>query len=192
VAEKCKKFGVDASIFPFDLTKVSSISDLVKDITKKYPRINYLINNAGTYVKGDPYNSSLTDWDYALDLNFRSVYYLTNQVLPSMVAHESAVINISSIAGLITYKGGEIYTATKHALKAYSNCLFESVREKGIKVSCIFPGYVNTDLGRGENLDETKMIQPEDIAKTVEWILDIPITSCPTEVTIRPQFSPYK
>jgi NADP-dependent 3-hydroxy acid dehydrogenase YdfG len=192
VATKCLKLGGKATIFPFDLTQIDQIPKLVSKILTSFPAINFVVNNAGTYVKGDPYESDTKDWDYALDLNFRSVYHLTNRILPSITSNEGAIFNISSIAGLSTYKGGEIYTATKYALRAYSNCLFDSVREKGIKVTCLFPGFVNTELGREENIIPEKMIQPDDIASAVLWAIKLPTTACPTEITVRPQFSPYR
>jgi 3-oxoacyl-[acyl-carrier protein] reductase len=192
VAENCKKLGVNVSTFPFDLNEIQSIPNLVTAILKAYPQIDILINNAGIYSDGNPFTSSLSDWDYALNVNFRSAYHLTNSVLTSINKEGGSIINVSSIAGLMTYKGGEIYTATKHALKAYSGCLFESVREKNIKVTCIFPGYVNTEMGQGDNLQPEKMIQPEDIAEAVMWVIKAPLTACPTEITIRPQLSPYR
>lgn len=193
VADECIKFGVTVRIYPFDLTQVEKITSLVEKMKNEFKTLDILVNCAGTYEKGNPFECDLEKWDYALNLNFRSVYHLTNQVLKSIADEEAgAIINVSSIAGQMSYKGGEIYCATKHALKAYSNCLFESVREKNIKVTCLFPGFVNTEMGREDHLDAEKMIQAEDIANTVNWFLKIPMTACPTEITIRPQRSPYK
>lgn len=193
VAKECENFGVKVRIYPFDLAEINKIPALVEKVRTDFKALHILVNNAGTYAKGNPFESDLKEWDYALDLNFRAVYHLTNQALALIPEQDSgAIINISSIAGQMTYKGGEIYCATKFALRAYSNCLFESVREKNIKVTCIYPGYVNTELGRGENLDESKMIQPEDIAITVNSFLKTPLTACQTEIIIRPQRTPYK
>lgn len=192
VAFECERLGGKAKILPFDLTQIENIPNLVKDILAAFSTVHIIVNNAGTYVNGNPYESDTKDWDYALDLNFRSVYHLTNRILPSISADGGAIINISSIAGLMTYKGGEIYTATKYALRAYSNCLFDSVREKGIKVTCLFPGFVNTELGREDKIIPEKMIQPNDIASAVLWALKLPATACPTEITVRPQYSPYR
>ena len=191
VKKNCDEVGIRSEIFPFDLTAIDKIPKLIENILNVFPSFDYLVNNAGTYVNGNPYTSSLKDWDYCLDLNFRSIYHLTNQLLPAISKNGGAIINISSVAGLMTYQGGEIYTATKHALRAYSNCLFDSVREKNIKVTCLFPGYVNTDMGRGDNLISEKMIQPDDIAFSVSWAISLPTSACPTEITIRPQHSPY-
>ncbi len=192
VAAECERLGGKTKILPFDLTQIENIPHLVKDILDAFSTVHILVNNAGTYVNGNPYESDTKDWDYALDLNFRSIYHLTNRILPSIATDGGAIINISSIAGLMTYKGGEIYTATKYALRAYSNCLFDSVREKGIKVTCLFPGFVNTELGREDKIIPEKMIQPDDIASAVLWAVKLPATACPTEITVRPQFSPYR
>ena len=193
VADECIKLGVRVKIYSIDLADTSKIPSLIERVKSDFKSFSILVNNAGTYANGNPFESNLKDWDYALDLNFKAVYHLTNQALELISQNESgAIINISSIAGQMTYKGGEIYCATKYAVRAYSNCLFESVREKNIKVTCIFPGYVNTEMGRGENLDEAKMIQPDDIALTVNCFLKTPLTACQTEIVIRPQRTPYK
>lgn len=193
VAYECEKLGARVKVYPFDLAEVKKIPLLIEKVKVDFKALHILVNNAGTYTKGNPFESDLKEWDYALDLNFRAVYHLTNQFLSLIPEQDSgAIINISSIAGQMTYKGGEIYCATKFALRAYSNCLFESVREKNIKVTCIYPGFVNTELGRGENLEESKMIQPEDIAITVNSFLKTPLTACQTEIVIRPQRTPYK
>ena len=193
VADECMKFGVNVKIYPLDLADTAKIPLLIEKVKNDFNGLSILVNNAGTYANGNPFESNLKDWDYALDLNFKAVYHLTNQALELISKNDNgAIINISSIAGQMTYKGGEIYCATKYAVRAYSNCLFESVREKNIKVTCIFPGYVNTEMGRGENLDESKMIQPDDIAITVNSFLKTPLTACQTEIVIRPQRTPYK
>ncbi len=189
--KECSNLGSNVKTITFDLSQIGKIQELTKDILGTFPQVDILVNNAGTFVKGNPYESKLEDWDYLLDINFRSVYHLTNRLLPSM-KEGGAIINISSISAHNFNKGGEIYSATKAALKAYSNSLFESVRENGIKVTCFYPGFVNTELGREAHLDSDKMIQPEDISQSVLWVLNLPLTACPTEMTIRPQRTPYR
>lgn len=192
VSVRCRKFGNKASTISFDLTNVEDIPRLVGEILSIDSTIDVLVNNAGMFAKGNPFEANLQDWDRALDLNFKSVYHLTNSLLSSISKEGGTIINVSSISASVTSKGSEIYSASKAALKAYSNSLFESVREKGIKVSCLMPGFVNTEMGQGENLDSEKMIQPEDVAKTVAWVIKSPVTVCPTEIVLRPQFSPYR
>jgi NADP-dependent 3-hydroxy acid dehydrogenase YdfG len=189
----CEQYGVTAKVYPIDLSHIEDIEKIILKIKNDFKEVNILVNDAGKYADGDPFDSNLKEWDYALDLNFRAPYHLTNNLLKIFnLNEESAVINISSISGLTITEGGEIYNASKAALKSYGGCLFESVREKGIKVTNIYPGYVNTNMTAGGKLNHDKMIQPQDIASAVVWALSMPSNACPTDITIRPQFSPSK
>ncbi len=189
----CEQYGVTAKYYPFDLTQISRIPWLVEQIKRDFKEINILINDAGRYEEADPIDSNLKEWDKTLDLNFKAIYHLTQEVLKIFPENrEAAVINISSISGLTTTSGGEIYNSSKAALRSYAGCLYEDVRERGIKVTTIYPGYVNTSMTAEDKLDHDKMIQPEDIASAVNWALKIPETACPTDITIRPQRSPSR
>jgi short-subunit dehydrogenase len=192
VSARCQKFDVKVHVISFDLTQIDQIPGLVANVLSMNSTIDVLINNAGVFVSGDLSSGNFQDWDLALDLNFRSVYHLTNRLLNSFGEDGGTIINVSSISALISSSGSEIYSATKAALKAYSSSLFESVREKGIKVTCLMPGFVNTDMGQAGGLISEKMIQPEDVAKTVSWIINTSTTVCPTEIILRPQHSPYR
>ena len=101
-----------------------------------------------------------------------------------------AVVKIGSVNH--SYSGVNTYQAANLGIDAYSEALFEDVREFGTRVCTIKPGYVNTALVSADNLNPELMIQPEDIAKTVLFVLTMPITACPTEITILPQRSPYR
>jgi 3-oxoacyl-[acyl-carrier protein] reductase len=77
-------------------------------------------------------------------------------------------------------------------LEGLAEAMFEDVREFGTKVCTIKPGWVNTPLVVSEEIDPVLMIQPEDIAQTVLFVLSLPETACPTEIKILPQRSPYR
>ncbi|MGZ8520733.1 MAG: SDR family oxidoreductase, partial [Candidatus Binatia bacterium] len=78
-------------------------------------------------------------------------------------------------------------------LIGFTQSLYEEVREHGIKVAVILPGFVDTPMiPPVKHLDRTKMIQAEDVAQAVLYILNAPATACPVELTIRPQRTPYK
>lgn len=189
----CEQYGITAKTYSFDLAETSLISELVDRVKNDFKWIDILINDAGHYFESNPFENDLTDWDYTLDVNFKAPYHLTNEILKIFkVGNETAIVNISSISGLTVSSGGEIYNASKAALKSFGGCLFESVREKGIKVINIYPGYVNSSIKFENALDHSKMIQPQDIANTVIWSLSMPANVCPTDITIRPQFSPSK
>lgn len=192
-AYACEQYGVMAKYYPFDLTMTEKIPELIQKIHNDFKKIHVLINDAGRYEMVDLSKNDLSAWDEVLDINFKSVYHLTQEVLPLFEGNEeSAIINICSIAGLLPSRGGEIYNSSKAALKSYSGCLYEDVRESGIKVVTIYPGLVNTAMNNGNRYDDSKMIQPEDIASAVNWSLKLPASACPTEITIRPQRSPVR
>lgn len=188
----CEQYGVTAKYYPFDLSQIEKIPELVARIKKDFKHIDVLVNDAGKYEEGDPFKSDLKSWDNTLDVNFKSIYHLTHDLLPMLEGRETAVINIDSISGLTTTAGGEIYNASKAALKSYAGCLFEDVREKGIKVTNIYPGYVNTSMTSEDKADHAKMIQPQDVASAVMFALRMPENACSTDITIRPQHSPTK
>lgn len=153
--------------------------------------IDVLINNAGAAVHGAVQDADMSAWRDVLDVNFMATASLTRQVLPGMIERGSgAIINISSINGRHVNAGSAIYAATKHALNGFSGCLFEDVREHGVKVSTIMPGFVATDMTAPLGKDAGRMIRPDDIADAVVYVLSASPACCPTEIVIRPQRQP--
>ncbi len=185
-ADACTALGVQAMPVQCDLSQISSLEKVVQQILDKFNTIHILINNAGQYVNGSADQCDLAKWDRALDINLRAMMHLTRHTLPHIKKNTSgAIINIASISGKLIHKGGANYCATKHGVLGYTGCLFEDVRDLNIKVSAICPGYVNTLMAPDHSRE--KMIQPEDIAHAVHFILTCPATACPTEIVIRPQ-----
>jgi NADP-dependent 3-hydroxy acid dehydrogenase YdfG len=127
-------------------------------------------------------------------VNIKALMHLTRHALPHLMRQpRSAVVNISSIAGKMGFAGGGAYCASKHAVMGFSEAVFEDVREHGVKVCAICPGYVRTELisARG-GLDAAKMLQPEDVADAVLYVARCADTACPTEIVLRPQRTPYR
>jgi len=193
VAKECEKNKVETLAIPFDLTNLKEIPTIITQTINKFNKINIVVNNAGMYVKGNPYEFDSNEWDKALALNLQAPYHLTNYAIKEIPSDEDgAIIFISSIAGKITYEDGGSYCMTKHGLTAYANCLFSSLREKNIIVTTLSPGFVNTELGREDNLIPEKMIQPEEFAQQVLFVLKNSNSSCIRELVVSPRRSPYK
>jgi NADP-dependent 3-hydroxy acid dehydrogenase YdfG len=188
--------GSDSSVLSieYNLSELENLKSLVNKVVSKFGKLDFLINSAGTYSKTkEPSSCDLKEWDNTLDINFRSVYHLCRYSIGYIKKQkEGAIINIGSLAATFTYKNGEMYCPSKHALLAYSKCLFENLREDNIKVCCINPGFVNTKMGREDNLISEKMIQPEDVAIMVRDILASANTLNPIEINLKPQVSPYR
>ncbi len=138
--------------------------------------------------------AKVEDWDRTFQVNLRAPMILSQLVLPTLIAKgEGAIINIGSISGKMGQANSAAYSASKFGLIGFTQSLYEEVREHGIKVTVILPGFVDTELIPPTNkLDRSKMISPEDVAQAVLFVLTSPPTSCPVELTMRPQRSPYK
>jgi 3-oxoacyl-[acyl-carrier protein] reductase len=183
----------EAICIPTDLTRDEEIEQLV-DKSRAWGNVDFLINNAGWGKRAPVVRASVVDWDLTLRVNLRAPMMLAKLLLPGMIAKaEGAVINISSISGKSGEANAAAYAASKFGLIGFSQSLYEEVREYGIKVTVILPGFVNTPLiPETRQLDRSKMIQADDIAQAVRYVLTSPATCCPVEITIRPQKSPYR
>jgi NADP-dependent 3-hydroxy acid dehydrogenase YdfG len=192
-ARACSEFGNPTLVLACDLGDTGSIQQLVSETTSKLGGLNILVNNAGVYGGGPADSGDLDSWDLAIDINLRALMHLTRHALPEIEkASWGAVINVASMAGRRPFGGAGAYCATKHGVVGFTHALFEDVRERNIKVCAICPGFVATEMASGMGLSVEKMIQPEDIARTVEFVLTYPDTGCPIEIQVMPQRSPYE
>jgi NADP-dependent 3-hydroxy acid dehydrogenase YdfG len=186
--------GGDALAIPTDLTVDEDIQRLVEESQAKWGAADILINNAGWGKRAPVVGALLSDWDQTFRLNLRAPMVLAKALLPNMIAkREGAVINIGSVSGKTGEANGAAYSASKFGLIGFTQSLYEEVREHSIKVAVILPGFVDTPLiPPNRQLDRSKMIQADDIAQTVLFVLTSPATCCPVEITVRPQRNPSR
>jgi 3-oxoacyl-[acyl-carrier protein] reductase len=194
VAEEIRSGDGDALVLPTDVASDEEVESLVKRTQKEWGAIDILINNAGWGKTAPIVNAKPEDWDATLKVNLRAPMILTRLVLPAMQERKSgAIINIGSISAKAGSANTAAYSASKFGLLGFTQSLFEEVREYGIKVSIIHPGFVDTALiPPNKRVDRSRMIRPDDIAETVLFVLSSPPTSCPVEITVRPQQTPYR
>ena len=191
VAAEVQALGCSADYLAGELTVGGYIGEALAAAVQAFGPVNVLVNNAGGAKQQAVQDADVEAWNQLMDLNFNSIVALCRGVLPSMIeAQQGTVINISSISGRSTNAGSGIYCATKHALNGFTECMYEDVRDYGIKISTIMPGFVSTDLTAGLGMDSQRMISPDDIADAVAYILQASPSVCPTEIVLRPQFRP--
>ena len=173
-----------------DLTRDDDLNSLVQSCGP----VDFLINNAGWGKRASVVRAKLADWDQTFRVNLRAPMILAQKFLPAMIEKgEGAVINIGSVSGKSGEANGAAYSASKFGLIGFTQSLFEEVREQNIKVAVILPGFVDTPMiPQVKHLDRSKMIQAQDVAQAVLYVLSAPVTSCPVEITIRPQRTPYR
>jgi NADP-dependent 3-hydroxy acid dehydrogenase YdfG len=191
VAQTCIEAGAESFPLHCDIAQIDTIEPTVSTAIERLGGLHYLINCAGISATGKLHETDLASSDAILDTNLRAHMYFARYSLPEINRNVSgAVIKIGAINH--PYSGVNSYLAANLGGEGLAEAMFEDVREFGTRVCTIKPGWVNTPLVESDDIDPTLMIQPEDIAQTVLFVLSLPDTACPTEIKILPQRSPYR
>lgn len=154
--------------------------------------LDAFIHCAGSYAKGEIGLDSFAAWDQVIDEIIRGTMRLSAMLLPSVTKRQGAFVFICGPSSWMGMKGHSGYCVARHAQAGFARTLFEEVRELGVRVSLVHPGFVNTGLVNQERLDPERMIQADDIAEIIGLAVNLPNTACITELTVRPQRSPYR
>ena len=143
-----KEYGIKTKCIMLDVRDYDQVKKTTDSLDNNWKKIDILINNAGlSRGLGKIYEGKKEDWDEMIDTNIKGLAYVTRQVVPLMVKRKKGhVINIGSTAGHDVYPNGNIYAATKFAVKALSQSTRLDVLDKGIKVSSVDPGMVETEF----------------------------------------------
>ncbi len=194
VRQQIETVGGEAFSIVADLTRDEEVERLVQRAQASWGAVDFLINNAGWGKRAPVVRANVADWDQTFRLNLRAPMLLARLLLPAMIEKGAgAVINIGSVSGKSGEANGAAYSASKFGLIGFTQSLYEEVREEGIKVAVILPGFVDTPLiPPNKQLDRGKMIQADDVAQAVQYVLTSPLTCCPVEITVRPQRTPYR
>jgi NAD(P)-dependent dehydrogenase (short-subunit alcohol dehydrogenase family) len=138
-----KRGGV--AFLPLDVTDDESVDGAVREVLQRSGRIDVLVNNAGFGIAGAAEESSIEQTRALFETNVFGAIRMTRAVLPHMREQRSGrIINVSSVLGLVPAPYMALYAATKHAIEGYSESLDHEVREHGVRVLLVEPGYTNT------------------------------------------------
>lgn len=170
--------------FKCDVRNPAELKAFAKDVLQKNGRVDLLLNTAGIL---DAYRPTLETsealWDDIFNTNLKSIFLLTNELLPTMLAQEKGtIINMASIAGLVAGGGGAAYTASKHAIIGYTKQLDLDYAPK-IRANCLAPGAIKTPMNQADFLGEALMAKevanatpakrwakPEEVAKATLFL----------------------
>ena len=149
VKTDCEAAGVEVLDCRFDVRDLAACREVVESLKgTRWEEIDVLINNAGLArglekeYEGDP-----EDWETMIDTNIKGLLWMTRLVVPGMVARNRGhVINIGSVAGDAAYAGGNVYCATKSAVKTITDGLRIDVAESAVRVTNVKPGLVETNF----------------------------------------------
>ncbi|HVH71208.1 MAG TPA: SDR family NAD(P)-dependent oxidoreductase [Candidatus Dormibacteraeota bacterium] len=183
-----EKLGARAFPHVTDVSQAAQVAELVSKTEATLGPISILVNNAGIGLFGPAHEKTEADWDRVLGTNLKSVFLVSQAVVPSMIRQSSGdIINISSLAGKNTFAGGGIYCASKWGLMGLSGCMMEDLRQRGIRVSVICSGSVATEFSGSKLKDPSKALIPEDVAHAVEAIVTQRPGSFLSEIQLRPR-----
>ncbi|WP_163327971.1 3-oxoacyl-[acyl-carrier-protein] reductase [Desulfurobacterium thermolithotrophum] len=130
-----------------NVTDREEVKKVVAEILEKEGQIDVLINNAGITKDTLFLRMKDEDWDSVIDTNLNGVYNVTRVVVPAMIKKKAGnIINISSVVGFTGNIGQVNYSATKSALVGFTKSLAKELGGRGIRVNCIAPGYITTDM----------------------------------------------
>lgn len=172
-----------------DVGDQQSVEVSFKKTLDDFKAIAILVNNAGLGFTGNLDELPVDDWLTMFNINVNGIFYCSRLAIPAMKKlGYGHIINISSIAGMTGIEGMSGYCATKFAVRGLSGALFKEVRNFGIKVSCVYPGSVNTNFFDSiESIQaNSKMMRPEDIAGTILHFLEGDPNYLPVDIEVRP------
>ena len=154
-------------------------------------RLDAMIHCAAKFTYGPVSPDRFDDWELDIDRVLRATIRLTAHTLAAITAAEGAYVYICGPTSWTGWKNHAIHCALRHAQAGFARALFEDVREDGVRVTLVHPGFVSTPPVKTDSLDRSRMIQVEDISEMIVTAVTLPNTACVTELTMRPQRSPY-
>ena len=157
LAEIKKELDAEVITLAFDVRNREEAEKQISSLPADWQNIDVLVNNAGLALGLEPeYEGDLNDWGTMIDTNIKGLLIMTRLVVPGMVKRNHGhIINVGSVAGDVAYAGGNVYCATKAAVKALSDGLRIDVADTAIRVTNLKPGLVETNFSnvrfRGDN-----------------------------------------
>jgi NAD(P)-dependent dehydrogenase (short-subunit alcohol dehydrogenase family) len=149
-AKGIRSRGGKADWAKLDVRSLPDMDKLVRETASRAGRLDYMFNNAGIPIAGPTHELTADGWEQAIDVNFRGVCYGSHAAYSIM--HQQGfghIINMASLAGLISTSELVAYTATKHGVVGLSNSLRAEARHYGVKVSVVCPGAIDTEILTG-------------------------------------------
>ncbi|MBN9583740.1 MAG: SDR family oxidoreductase [Afipia sp.] len=191
------KAGGKAEAMALDVASAADAEKVARAIVAKYGRIDLLVNSAGLNVPKRSWQEVTTEgWDKVVDVNLNGLMYCIHAVLPTMRAQkDGCIINVASWAGRhVSRLTGPAYTATKHAVVALTHSFNMEEFGNGVRACCLSPGEVATPILKLRPVppsaeDMARMLQPEDLGRTIAFVASMPPHVCINEILISPTWN---
>lgn len=185
VSQECDKSAA-THLITADLTKETDIETIVKSTLDKYGQLDVLINNAGIIETGTIETTTLAQYDKLMNTNVRAIYYLTMLAVPHLLKTKGNIVNVSSVNGIRSFPGVLAYNISKAAVDQFTRCVALELAPKGVRVNCVNPGVILTELQKRGGLNEQQYAaflertkethalgrpgKPEEVAATIAFL----------------------
>jgi len=190
--------GGSAHVVACDLLDPQQATELAAEALGAYGQIDILVNNAGQMLLGPLAGGNVDEWNRMVDLNLKALLWVSEPVMRHMQERGSGhIVNVSSVAGRVAGPRFAVYNATKFGVTGLSDAMRQELGPSGIRVTCVEPGAVRTELTDHISHDETKemideflgsieALEPEDIAASILYAVSQPQRVNVNQLTIRP------
>lgn len=181
-----QKYSSTVHLLQLDVSDRAQVKSSLQQLPEAWADVDILINNAGlSRGKDKLHEADIQGWEEMINTNLKGLLYMTRQLVPGMVSRgRGQVVNIGSIAGHQAYPGGNVYCATKAAVRSLSQGLKMDLLGTPVRVSCVDPGTVETEFSQvrfyGDEQKAEKVYQkmtpltPEDVAEVVLFCVTRP------------------
>ncbi|MEU6774050.1 SDR family NAD(P)-dependent oxidoreductase [Streptomyces sp. NPDC046759] len=191
--------GGSCSVLTADLADAVQARRAVEEAVDRCARLDVLVNNAGYVAMGSIEGGDPAAWERMVDLNFNAVLHLSQAALPHLLRAAANgprgvadLVNVSSVGGRVVRRNNGIYSATKHAVGAFSEALRQEVAGRSVRVGLIEPGMTMTEMATGpgsaaaRGLPQNAWLQAEDIARAIAFVVTQPPHVAVNEIMVRP------
>jgi NADP-dependent 3-hydroxy acid dehydrogenase YdfG len=203
LAEEIGRAGGRALAVATDVTVDAEARAAVAAAVDEFGRLDTVVNNAGQMLLGDIEDAPVEEWEQMINLNLLGLLYISRAALPHLLAAAAEgprsvadLVNISSVAGRVARRGSGVYNLTKHGVGAVSESMRQEFTGRHVRVSIVEPGAVATELAdhmRPEvrersmaRFAEIEILEAQDIAEAIAYIVTRPRRMSINEVLIRP------
>jgi 3-oxoacyl-[acyl-carrier protein] reductase len=168
--------------FEADVRDAERSRSVVAEVVERFGAIDALVNNAGVRRDALAYNMTSEQWDEVIDTNLNGAWSMTKAVLPLMMQQRrGAIVNVASLSGLHGVAGQSNYSAAKGGLIAMTRSLARETARSGIRVNCVAPGLVETDMTLMLDADAKRellravpmrrVVTPDEVAGAIAFLL---------------------
>lgn len=196
-AEIESEYGVKAHVLSFDISRRQECEKIARENAALFSNVDLLVNNAGLARGSDLLQeANLDDFEVMIDTNIKGLLYITRAIVPYMIKNKRGhIVNLGSVAGRWVYPRGNVYNATKFAVRALSEAMRMDLLGTPIRVTNIAPGMVETEFSLVRLQDTRKAkavyagmtpLKASDIAEAIVWSVQRPAHVNIQEMVIYP------